>query len=62
MKKYILTKLLMSKKVWLGISSIIVPIIANFLGADEEAVSKIWYSCLAMLLGQSAADFGKESK
>ena len=52
----------MSKKVWLGISSIVIPFIANFLGADEEAVSKIWYSCLAMLLGQSAADFGKESK
>tara|TARA_Y100001937_G_scaffold84058_1_gene113721 strand:+ start:50 stop:235 length:186 start_codon:yes stop_codon:yes gene_type:complete len=60
--KFILTQLLKSKKVWLGISSIIIPMIANFLGADEEAVSKIWYSLLAMLLGQSAADFGKERK
>jgi|TARA_R100000030_G_scaffold88442_1_gene72398 hypothetical protein len=62
MKNYILTQLLKSKKVWLGISSIVIPMVANFLGADEDAVSKIWYSCLAMLLGQSAADFGKESK
>jgi hypothetical protein len=62
MKKYIITKLLTSKKVWLGISSILVPLIANALGADEDAVSKIWYSCLAMLLGQSFADFGKSSK
>lgn len=60
--KFILKQLLKSKKVWLGISSIIIPMIANFLGADEEAVSKIWYSLLAMLLGQSAADFGKERK
>ncbi len=62
MKNYIITKLLTSKKVWLGISSIVVPLIANFLGADEEAVSKIWFSLLAMLGGQSLADLGKESK
>lgn len=62
MQKYIITKLLTSKKVWLGISSIVVPLIANLLGADEDAVSKIWWSLLAMLFGQSFADFGKESK
>jgi hypothetical protein len=45
--------------VWLGISSIVIPFIATFLGADEEAVSKIWWSLLAMLGGQSFADFGK---
>ena len=59
MKNYIITKLLTSKKVWLGISSIVIPLIANSLGADEEAVSKIWWSLLAMLGGQSFADFGK---
>ena len=62
MKKYIISKLLTSKKVWLGISSIVIPLIANFLGAEEEAVTKIWWSLLAMLGGQSFADFGKESK
>jgi len=62
MKNYIITKLLTSKKVWLGISSIVIPLIANLLGADEEAVSKIWFSLLAMLGGQSLADLGKESK
>ena len=55
-------KLLKSKKIWLGISSIVIPMIANFLGVDEEAVSKMYWSLLAMLLGQSFADFGKESK
>ena len=62
MKNYILTQLLSSKKVWLGISSIIIPLVASYLGVDESAVSQIWYSLLAMLLGQSLADFGKSKK
>jgi hypothetical protein len=62
MKNFILTQLLSSKKVWLGISSILIPMAAAWLGVDEDSVSKIWYSLLAMLLGQSAADFGKSKK
>ena len=62
MKNYIITQLLSSKKVWLGISSILVPIIATWLGVDEDAVSKIWWSLIAMLGGQSFADFGKSKK
>ena len=62
MKNYILTKLLSSKKVWLGISSIVVPIIAAALGVDETSVSQIWWSLIAMLGGQSLADFGKSNK
>ena len=62
MKNYIITQLLTSKKVWLGISSIVVPMIAAALGVDEEAVSKIWWSLIAMLGGQSLADFGKSKK
>jgi hypothetical protein len=62
MKNYIITQLLTSKKVWLGISSIVVPMIAAALGVDEESVSKIWWSLIAMLGGQSLADFGKSNK
>ena len=62
MRNYIITKLLTSKKVWLGISSIIIPMIATALGVDEDAVSKIWWSLIAMLGGQSLADFGKSKK
>ena len=62
MKNYIITQLLSSKKVWLGISSILVPIIAAALGVDETSVSQIWWSLLAMLGGQSLADFGKSNK
>ena len=59
MKKFILTQLLSSKKVWLGISSILIPMIALALGVDETSVSQIWWSLIAMLGGQSLADFGK---
>ena len=59
MKSYILTQLLSSKKVWLGISSILIPVIAGALGVDETSVSQIWWSLIAMLGGQSLADFGK---
>ena len=62
MKNYILTRLLSSKKVWLGISSIVVPLIAASLGVDEASVSTIWWSLIAMLGGQSLADFGKSNK
>ena len=62
MKNYILTQLLTSKKVWLGISSIVVPMIALALGVDESSVSDIWWSLIAMLGGQSLADFGKSNK
>ena len=48
MKNYILTQLLSSKKVWLGISSIVIPMVATYLGVDEVHVSKIWWSLLAM--------------
>lgn len=62
MKNFIINQLLSSKKVWLGISSIIIPMIDSWLGVDEDSVSKIWWSLIAMLGGQSLADFGKSKK
>jgi|TARA_R100000781_G_scaffold27596_1_gene20525 hypothetical protein len=62
MKNYIITKLLSSKKVWLGLASIIIPLVAKALEVDEESVSQIWWSLIAMLGGQSLADFGKSKK
>jgi hypothetical protein len=62
MKEYIITKLLTSKKVWLAITSIVVPLVARALGVDEGIISDIWWSLIALLGGQSLADFGKERK
>ena len=57
-KNFILGKLLSSKKVWLGIASIVVPFIARALDVEEQAISQIWWSLIGMLGGQSIADFG----
>ena len=62
MKNFLISKILSSKKVWIGIASIIVPLIAKALDVDEESVSQIWWSLLAILGGQSLADLGKEAK
>ena len=62
MKNYIITQLLTSKKVWLGIASIFVPLIAKWLSVDEASISQIWWSLIAMLGGQAAADWGKSKK
>tara|TARA_R110002051_G_scaffold147979_1_gene220644 strand:- start:346 stop:537 length:192 start_codon:yes stop_codon:yes gene_type:complete len=62
MKNFILSKLLTSKKVWLGLASIIIPLIAKKMEVDENSVAQIWWSLIAMLGGQSLADLGKESK
>ena len=62
MKNYIFSTLFSSKKVWLGLASIIIPLVAKALEVDEESVSQIWWSLIAMLGGQSLADFGKSKK
>jgi hypothetical protein len=62
MKNFILTRLLSSKKVWIAISSILIPICARLLNVDEIHVQEIWVSLLALLGGQSLADFGKSNK
>jgi hypothetical protein len=62
MKNYIITQLLTSKKVWLGLASIVIPLVAKFLNVDEESVSQIWWSLIAILGGQSLSDLGKSAK
>ena len=62
MKKYIITKLLTSKKVWLGIASMVIPMGAKWLNVDEASVSQIWWSLIAMLGAQAGADWGKSKK
>lgn len=62
MKQFLISKILSSKKVWMGIASIIIPLIAKGLDVDEESVSQIWWSLIAILGGQSLADLGKEAK
>ena len=62
LRDLVIGKLLTSKKIWLGISAMVVPYIARKMQVDEVHVQELWYSLLAMLAGVSLADFGKESK
>ena len=62
LKNLVISKLLKSKKIWLGISAMVIPYIARQMQVDEIHVQELWYSLLAMLAGVSLSDLGKEAK
>lgn len=62
MKDWIIKKMLSSKKFWYTIAGIIIPIIATKMGVDEQTVTNIVYSIIALVIGQGVADLGKEKK
>jgi hypothetical protein len=60
LQKLVLGQMFKTKKFWYAISSIVVPIICNTLGMDEETATKMFYSLLTLVLGQGIADSGKK--
>jgi|TARA_R110002020_G_scaffold448292_1_gene661015 hypothetical protein len=58
----LISALFSSKKTWIAISSIVIPIIARLLDVDEVHVKEIWVSLLALLGGVSLQDLGKAKK
>jgi len=59
----VIKKFIGSRKFWIAMGSIFIPIIAvkiNWMTPDE--IEKLYYSLLALLLGQSLSDFGKGNK
>ena len=53
--------ILKSKKVWYTIAAIIVPLVAEALGTDEQSVSNIFWALVALTGAQGVADFGKDA-
>ena len=51
--------ILKSKKVWYTIAAIVVPLVAEALGTDEESVSNIFWALVALTGAQGVADLGK---
>tara|TARA_Y100000401_G_scaffold5734_1_gene3899 strand:+ start:18039 stop:18236 length:198 start_codon:yes stop_codon:yes gene_type:complete len=49
-----------SKKFWYAISSVIVPVIIEKLGVDEETATNLFYALLTLVLGQGIADINKK--
>jgi hypothetical protein len=61
MKNALLT-ILKSKKFLLGVTGIVVPIIMRTFNIDDPALAeKVWMTCCLLIVGQSAADWGKNN-
>jgi len=58
----VLRKFLNSRKFWITMGSIFIPMVAVKLSMTPEEIEKLYYSLLALLLGQSISDFGKGNK
>ena len=64
MKTWIITqtlkKILGSKKAIYRIAAILISILSDNLGIDEETAKTLVYSIMALVLGQSVADMNKK--
>jgi|TARA_Y100000310_G_scaffold142591_1_gene142106 hypothetical protein len=61
MKNALMT-ILKSKRVLLGISGIVIPLIMRAFDLDETTADQVWKTALLLIIGQSASDWGKNSK
>ena len=61
MKKAIMT-ILNATKFLLGVSGIVIPIIMRAFSLDAELADRVWQTALLLIVGQSASDWGKNSK
>lgn len=62
LKTYLIGQMITSKKFWYAIASVVVPSIVTYIGVSEATANDLFYALLALLFGQSFADFGKEAK
>ena len=60
MKNWLILTMMKSKKFWYAVSSIVVPILVQYLGVDEATASNLFYACLALVLGQGIADSARK--
>ena len=54
--------ILKSKRFLYGVSGIIIPIIMKAFDLDAATADKVWQTALLLIIGQSASDWGKNSK
>ena len=60
--KNALTTILKSKRFLMAISGIIIPVIMKAFDLDAELAERTWQTFLLLIIGQSASDWGKNSK
>ena len=58
-KNFLISQMLKSKKFWYAVSSIVIPIIVQYLGVDEATATDLFYACLTLVVGQGIADSAK---
>ena len=59
-EKYLIGKMLKSKKFWYAISSVVVPAIVTMLGVDESTAKELYHAILVLIVGQGIADVAKK--
>tara|TARA_R110000744_G_scaffold30329_3_gene71838 strand:- start:42 stop:242 length:201 start_codon:yes stop_codon:yes gene_type:complete len=62
LQKYLIGKMIKSKKFWYAIGSVVIPALVTFLGVDTETAKELYYAILVLILGQGIADTGLASK
>ena len=60
LEKYLIGKMLRSKKFWYAISSVVVPAIVTMLGVDESTAKELYHAILVLIVGQGIADVAKK--
>ena len=60
LKKFLIGKILKSKKAWYTIVAILVQLLHETFGLDPEQTSAIMHSLIALVLGQGIADSAKK--
>ena len=61
MKNALMT-ILTSKRFLMGVSGIVIPVIMRAFDLDQELADRVWQTCLLLIIGQSASDWGKNKK
>ena len=59
-EKYLIGKMLKSKKFWYAISSVVVPAIVTMLGVEESTAKELYHAILVLIVGQGIADVAKK--
>ena len=60
--KNALNTILKSKRFLMAISGLIIPVIMKAFDLDAELADQVWKTALLLIIGQSASDWGKNSK
>ena len=56
LEKYLIGKMIKTKKFWYAISSVVIPAIVSYLGVDETTAKDLYYAILTLIVGQGIAD------